>query len=102
MKINTHPLSQSCSLGTLLRRSNRCGTFVNLILIYVIVTASVAYCQSVVQVSRYQLVLKFAFASLPRKVGFLKLPNPCKYMKIWSGRWDSNPRRPAWEYERRL
>jgi hypothetical protein len=69
MKINTHPLSQSCSLGTLLRRSNRCGTFVNLI--YVIVTASVAYCQSVVQVSRYQLVLKFAFASLPRTGGFL-------------------------------
>ena len=33
MKINTHPLSQSCSLGTLLHRSNRCGTFVNLILI---------------------------------------------------------------------
>jgi hypothetical protein len=38
-----------------------------------------------------------AFASLPRKVGSAKASILCKLLKLWSGRWDSNPRRPAWE-----
>ena len=42
-------------------------------------------------------ISELARTSLPRKVGFSQAPNPCKYMKTWSGRWDSNPRRPAWE-----
>src|SRR5580658_4166327 len=40
--------------------------------------------------------------ALPRKVGFHRRPDSRKLLKGWSGRRDSNPRRPAWEYERRL
>src|SRR5580658_11100171 len=39
---------------------------------------------------------------LPRKVGFCKRPISCKLLKRWSGRRDSNPRRPAWEYDCKL
>src|SRR5713226_6971915 len=31
------------------------------------------------------------------KSGFCKRPTPRKLLKRWSGRRDSNPRRPAWE-----
>jgi hypothetical protein len=40
---------------------------------------------------------ELAFASLPRKLGFLQKPKPCIHMKTWSGRPGSNRRRPAWE-----
>src|SRR4051812_29382182 len=35
--------------------------------------------------------------SLPQKLGCLESEVLCKLLKRWSGRWDSNPRRPAWE-----
>src|SRR5882724_7149503 len=35
--------------------------------------------------------------SLPQKLGCLESKVLCKLLKRWSGRWDSNPRRPAWE-----
>jgi hypothetical protein len=41
-------------------------------------------------------------ASLPQKLGYTEATNVYKLLKTWSGRRDSNPRRPAWEYERRL
>ena len=40
--------------------------------------------------------------SLPQKVGYPLSEDFAKLLKNWSGRRDSNPRRPAWEYERRL
>jgi hypothetical protein len=40
--------------------------------------------------------------ALPRKVGFHRRQDSRKSLKRWSGRWGSNPRRPAWEVNRRL
>ena len=96
-----HLSTQSCSLGTLLHRSNRFSTFVNLILI----------CDSdgqpvTMDVNPSSRVLSMGSArlrtALPRKVGFHRREDSRKLLRGWSGRRDSNPRRPAWEYERQL
>ena len=80
MKINHPSTSQSCSLGTLLHRSNRCGTFVNLILI--------CDCDGqrgtlgVNPLSRFFSMGSARLSTpLPRKVGFCKRPISCKLLK---------------------
>ena len=96
-----HLPTQSCSLGTLLHRLNRFSTFVNLNLICDYdgqpVTMDVNPSSRVLSMGSARLR-----TALPRKVGFHRREDSRKLLKGWSGRRDSNPRRPAWEYERRL
>jgi hypothetical protein len=63
--------------------------------------ASVDRCQSIGQVSFNQLVPAFALPSLPQKVGSAGAAILSTYLKIWSWRLDSNPRRPACQAGRR-
>jgi hypothetical protein len=41
-----------------------------------------------------------AYLTQPRLRGCPSGTALCKLLKTWSGRWDSNPRRPAWEVGR--
>ena len=70
---------------------NRCGTFVNLILI-----CDCDGQRGTLAVNPSSRVFSMGSACprtpLPRKVGFCKRPIACKLLKGWSGRRDSNPR----------
>ena len=69
---------------------------------YAIVTPSVAHCISIIQSFIYQVLPDCLLPRYLEKGVLTKRQASCKPLKTWSGRRGSNPRCPAWEYERRL